>query len=125
MNDKQEVKELASAVKKMLEEKYGEFRADDLIEVCRELGLQAWERAPIRDSTGKMQAYKHIPEIIGINLEYAIETYDWEDWRPMTSNGITVTGFWDLRKGDELPEGYEMDLSGRFLKMKTHEEKIC
>ena len=72
-----------------------------------------------------MQAYKHFPDIIGINLEYAIETYDWKTWRPMTADTVTVTGFWDLSTEDKLPEEYEMDRSGRFLKMKNHMGEIC
>ncbi len=49
--------------------------------------------------TPKMLAENHFPEIIGINLEYALDTYDWEGWNPITDNGITVTGFWDKSKG--------------------------
>jgi hypothetical protein len=52
--------------------------------------------------TPKMPAKNHFPDIIGINLEYALDAYDWEGWNPMTDNGITVTGFWDKSKGPQI-----------------------
>ena len=33
--------------------------------------------------TPKMPAKNHFPDIIGINLEYALDAYDWEGWKPM------------------------------------------
>jgi len=47
----------------------------------------------------EMLAKNYFADIMGINLEYALEAYDWQDWYPMTDNGITVTGFWDKSKG--------------------------
>ena len=63
----------------------------------------------------KMQAEKHLPDIVGINLEYALDTYDWEGWVPMTDNGITVSGFWDKKRDLQVPEGYVIDDSESFL----------
>lgn len=50
-------------------------------------------------TTPKMAAKNHFADIVGINLEYALETYDWVGFCPLTDDGITVTGFWD--KGDK------------------------
>ncbi len=47
----------------------------------------------------KMFAKNYFPDIIGINLEYALDPYDWEGWNPMTDDGVTVTSFWDKSKG--------------------------
>ena len=33
----------------------------------------------------------YFADIMGINLEYALEAYDWQGFYPMTDNGITVT----------------------------------
>jgi len=51
------------------------------------------------ETTPKMLAKNYFADIMGINLGYALETYEWQDWYPMTDNGITVTGFWDKSKG--------------------------
>ena len=46
------------------------------------------------ETTPKMLAKNYFADIMGVNLGYTLETYDWQDWYPMTDNGITVTGFW-------------------------------
>ena len=66
--------------------------------------------------TPKMLAKNHFPDIIGINLEYALDTYDWEGWNPMTDNGITVTGFWDKSKGIPDTDEYALDARGVYVK---------
>ena len=74
------------------------------------------ERKSDLPKTPKMQAKNHLADIMGINLEYALETYDWQHWHPMTDNGITVTGFWDKRKGVPDPEVYELDERGVYVR---------
>lgn len=63
-------------------------------------------------------AENYFPDIIGTNLEYAVEAYVWETHMPMIEDGKIVSGFWDRRKGEEVPEGYEMEEGGRFLSRK-------
>ncbi len=64
--------------------------------------------------TPKMLAKNYFADIMGINLEHALEAYDWEGWNPMTDNGITVTGFWDKSKGiRRLPQYHLPELQGR------------
>jgi len=55
------------------------------------------------ETTPKILTKHYFLDIMGINLGYALETYDWQDWCPMTDNGITVTGFWDKSKGIRTP----------------------
>ena len=62
--------------------------------------------------TPKMPAKNYFADIMGTNLEFALETYDWKDWHPMTDNGLTVAGFWDSRGHKPVPEGYELDKRG-------------
>jgi hypothetical protein len=38
-----------------------------------------------------MMVKNYFADIMGINLEYALEAYDWQGFYPMTDNGITVT----------------------------------
>jgi len=45
------------------------------------------------ETTPKMLAENHFPEIIGINLEYALDTYDWEGWNPITDMGLLLAVF--------------------------------
>jgi len=74
--------------------------------------------------TPKMQAKNYQADIIGINLEYALETYEWRNLYPMTENGVTVTGFWDKRRDARMPDGYAMDGSGRFLVLDVEKIKL-
>jgi hypothetical protein len=83
------------------------------------------------ETTPKMPAKNHFSEIIGINLEYALDVYDWEGWNPMTDNGITVSGFWDKSKDPQITQidadykkeeknkdlkVYELDARGVYVK---------
>ncbi len=111
-------RELADAIKELFQSRRGEFRLEDLIEVLKEFRLAAIEKLPAH-LAGKMYARNYFADIIGTNLEYALEEYEWEKWRPMTSNGITITGFWDSSKETEIPQDYVADKSGRYLKLKN------
>lgn len=87
----------------------------DLIEVCRVFGLEALEKAPAQ-KIPKMLAKNYFADIAGINLQYALETYEWKGWRPITDDGVTVAGFWDSSKGPEVSQGYIADVSQKYLK---------
>ena len=62
------------------------------------------------ETTPKMLAKNYFADIMGINLEYALEAY------PMTDNGITVNGFWDKRKGVPDPKVYKLDERGLYVR---------
>jgi len=111
-------RELADAIKEIFKSRRGEFRIEDLIEVLKEFRLAAIEKRPAH-LAGKMYARNNFADIIGTNLEHALEEYEWKEWCPMTINGITITGFWDLSKEAEIPEDYVADESGRYLKHKN------
>ena len=115
MSKTESIRELANALKDLFQTKRGEFRLDDLIEVCRVFGLEALEKAPTQ-KTLKMLAKNHFADIAGINLQYALETYEWEGWRPITDDGVTVAGFWDSSKSPEVPQEYILDESEKYLK---------
>ena len=70
-------------------------------------------------NTPKMLTKNYFADIMGINIQYALETYDWQSWYPMTDDGITITGFWDKRKGIPDPEIYELDDRGVYVKKST------
>lgn len=78
----------------------------------------------VSETTPKMLAKNHFPDIIGINLEYALDTYDWEGWNPMTDDEITVTGFWNKRKGIADPEIYELDDRGVYVSRRKDMERM-
>ena len=63
--------------------------------------------------TSKMLAKNYFVDIMGINLEYALEAYEWQDWYPMTDNGIMVTGFWDKSKGIRRLRRFSQIIEGR------------
>jgi hypothetical protein len=54
-----------------------------------------------------MLAKNHFPDIMGINLDYALKTYDWQDWYPVSDNGITVTGFRNESQGLTEPDNLQ------------------
>ena len=108
--------ELVEAVKELFKAKCGEFRLEEFMKVARLLGLEVWERRT-REKPMKMFARNYPAEIFGDNLQYVLEEYEWEDFYPMTDNNITVTGLWDPRKTPDMPAGYVMDETGRYLKL--------
>ena len=109
-----EMTELVEAVRGLFKERYGEFRAEDFVAVANSLGFLAY-RKTVPGERLKPLAENYFPDIIGTNLQYAAEAYVWETHVPMTEDGKIVSGFWDRRKGQALPEGYEMEGEGRFL----------
>lgn len=108
--------ELVEAVKGLFRERCGEFRIEEFMQVARLLGLDVWEKRT-SERPMKMFARSYPAEIFGINLRHVLNEYEWVDFYPMTDDNITVTGFWDPRKTPDIPAGYAMDESKRYLKL--------
>lgn len=117
MSKNEDLKKLAEAVRDLFRVELKEFRSEDFIEVAGLLGFHADKKCN-PGKTLKPVAEHCLPDIIGTNLQYAVDTYTWETHVPMTEDGIIVSGFWDNRDEAELPEGYRMDEKGSFLKKK-------
>ena len=115
MKNDGEISELAKAVKGLFEDRYGEFTAEDFMAAAEALGFNVYKRA-VPEEGLKPVAENYFPDIIGTNLQYAVEAYVWETHVPMTEDDKIVSGFWDRRKEDELPEGYNLAAGGRMLK---------
>lgn len=56
--DKQDMENLAGTIKALFEEKFGEFREEDFVEVARELGFNL-SSAPIRDEREEVEYTYH------------------------------------------------------------------
>ena len=107
------LQELAEAVKDLFQMRLKEFRSDDFVKVANLLGFYAHKKG----SSGKglkPVAENYLPDLIGTNLQYAMEAYVWETHVPMTDDGVIVSGFFDTSKA-ELPEGYVMDEARKVL----------
>lgn len=113
----EDLQKLAEAVKELFQEKCEEFRSEDFVQVAGLLGFHAFEKAGSGE-TLKPVAENYLPDIISTNLQYSVEAYEWKTHVPMTEDGVIVSGFWDTRKGQALPEGYVMDEEGKFLRRK-------
>ena len=113
----EDLQALAKAVKEVFQDNRGEFSSADFIQVAGLLGFHAFEKSGSGE-TLKPVAENYLPDIISTNLQYAVEAYEWESYIPMTEEGVIVSGFWDRSKDEGVPEGYEMDVSGRFLRRK-------
>jgi hypothetical protein len=111
----EEIEEIAMAVKALFKKKCGFFRLDDLMAVYRQLGLETWKN-PAKEPPVKMRAQNHFADIAGINLRHALQTYDWENWLPITDDGSTVAGFWEGSGNREQPRGYVMEEGGKYLR---------
>ena len=115
MDPSEQLRELAESLKALFEGKRGNFRKDDFITVAGLLGFDACEKMPSHKAP-KPIAKNYFADMIGINLKHTLETYEWEEWRPLTDDGTTVSGFWNSGRTKEPPAGYVMDVSGRYLK---------
>ena len=107
--------EMAEKVRDLFQEYLGEFRSEDFVKVADLMGFYAVEKRK-SEATLKPYGENYIPDIIGTNLQYAVDAYQWHTHVPMTEDGVIVSGFWDREKEKELPAGYEMEAGGRFLK---------
>ena len=72
---------LAEAVKALFEEWYGELREEDFVAVADLLGFDAHKKA-VPGERLKPVAKNYFPDIIGTNLEYAVEAYRWRRMCP-------------------------------------------
>ena len=117
MSKNEDLKKLAMAVKDLFRVKLREFRSEDFIEVAGLLGFHADEKRS-SGKTVKLVAEYCLPDIIGTNLQYAVDAYAWETHVPMTEDGIIVSDFWDRSKDEGVPDGYMMDAEGKFLRKK-------
>ena len=115
MDPSEQLRELAESLKVLFEEKRGNFRKDDFITVAGLLGFDAYEKMPSHKAP-KPIAKNYFADMVGINLKHSLETYEWEEWRPLTDDGITISGFWKSEKTKELPTDYAMDASGQYLR---------
>ena len=115
MEKDEKVMGLAQAVKALFKERCGDLKAEDFVKVADLLGFHAHKKT-VSGERLKPIAENYFPDIIGTNLQYAVEAYVWETHVPMTEDGKIVSGFWDRRKGDGLPEGYEMEEGGWFCR---------
>ncbi|MBM4331168.1 MAG: hypothetical protein FJ117_08065 [Deltaproteobacteria bacterium] len=116
-NISKQLKELAESVEALFKKRRGNFRKDDFIIIAGLLGFDARQKKPTRKAP-KPIARNYFADIIGTNLKHALNAYKWEKWRPLTDDGVTVSGFWDFGKTEEPPADYEMDASGKCLKRK-------
>lgn len=88
----EKIKKFAFLVKNCFEERFGSLEQCDLKEVFKELERMVIDhRKPIE--CPKMHGGKHLPEIVGTNLEHALRVYEWGDIRPVSKDGKTVSGF--------------------------------
>jgi hypothetical protein len=110
-----QLNELAESLKSLFEKKQGGFRKDDFITIAGLLGFEAREKMSASKAL-KPIARNYFADIIGINLKHTLECYEWQEWRPLTDDGVTVSGFWDSKKTKEPPAGYAMDASRKYLK---------
>ena len=115
MQDKQEIRNLAQAVQELFADKLGEFREEDFKAVAWELGFYAYSKSGPHEQ-GKIMGLgdNNLPDIIGTNLQHALDYYEWRDQVPMTEDGMIVSGFWDSSR-EPMPEEYELIMEGKAL----------
>lgn len=115
MTNKEIWAELAHKIKELFRVKLGKFRTEDFVAVVDLMGFHAYEKAATGERL-KLIADHVLPEIIGTNLNYAVDAYEWQTCMPITEDGSIVSGFWDRQKDNAPPAGYEMEPRGRFLR---------
>ncbi len=96
---------LAQSVQSIFIQERGGFHAIDFMAVAELLGFTAYPR-PNPTQLPLPIAGNHIPDLIGVNLEHALTTYAWGDLRPLSDDGVTVSGVWQSEHPDEGPPGY-------------------
>ncbi len=105
---------LAEAVKELFRVKLNEFRPEDFVKVADLLGFNAYEKGDSKEVL-KPIAENYLPDLLGTNLQNAVDVYVWKTHVPMTDDGAIVSGFFDTSQAEELPEGYVMDEERRVL----------
>ena len=114
MSKDEDLKRLAEEIKDLFRVKLREFKTEDFVKVAGLLGFHVYEK-PGSGKTLKPVAENRLPDIIGTNLQYAVDAYEWETHLPMTEDEVIVSGFWDTSKGEVLPAGYVMEAGARYL----------
>ena len=118
MDKDDDLKRLTGLVRDLFQAEMGDFQADDFVAVAGLLGFHAHQKRTSGSSL-KLVAENCLPDIIGTNLQYAVDAYVWETHLPMTEDGVIVSGFWENKAGAVLPEGSAMDEESRFLRIKA------
>ena len=106
--------QLAEKTRQLFTDQQGQFSPDDFIAVARMLGFEAFARSESQERR-KLVGENYIPDVVGTNLEHALDAYKWETKIPMTEDGMIVSDFWDSSK-ESMPEGYELVMEGKALK---------
>ena len=113
MEKHKKVIKLSEEVKALIEKKFGQFQSEHFVAMADLLGFHAYQKAGSGERL-KLVAENCLSDIIGTNLQYALEAYEWKTHVPMTKDGLIVSGFWDRREKN-LPVGYEKEIGGRLL----------
>ena len=106
--------ELATSVQALFVQRRGAFHPADFIAVAGLLGFEA-RPAATAPASPRPIASNYLPDLVGINLQHALATYAWGDWRPLSDDGVTISGFWDTAQVAAPPAGYVMAQDGRYL----------
>lgn len=107
------LQKLADAVQSLFVEQRGAFRPADFIAVAELLGYHAHPRLP-STATPPPTASNYFADLFGTNLQHALATYAWGDWRPLSDDGVTISGFWDCARDTQPPAGYVLAADGRY-----------
>ena len=86
MND--ELEAVTRAVEDLFLKHHGALRQEDVAAVFARLRGKVVTRCPA--SPLKMEAAKHLPELIGSNLDHALAEYEWHGCAPVASDGVTT-----------------------------------
>jgi len=84
MND--ELEAVTRSVEELILKHHGALRQEEIAAVFARLRGKAVSgclRQPL-----KMEAAKHLPELIGINLDHVLAEYEWHGCAPVATNGI-------------------------------------
>lgn len=84
--------ELADKVGELFRSSLGKFRIEDFAAVSDLLGFHAYKKTGTGERL-KLIAENVLSDIIGTNLNYALEAYEWQTHTPLTEDGTIVSGF--------------------------------
>lgn len=107
------IQSLAQSVQSIFMEARREFNAADFVAMADALGFTVHPPRHLEDSPLPIAA-NHIPDLIGVNLEHALTTYLWGSLRPLSDDGVTVSGVWQGDHSGEAPSGYVLSEDGRW-----------
>jgi len=104
---------LARSVQSLFIQARGGFYAPDFVAVAELLGFTAYLR-PNPEQSPLSIAGNHIPDLIGVNLEYALTTFRWDNLRPVSDDGVTICSVLQGDRPNEGPLGYVLSEDGRY-----------